>query len=774
MRGFLLVLAVAGAMPAQERFPGSNDIDRVIEEAVLYDQMPGAVAWIGQNGKILHRKAYGSRSLMPATEPMTMDTIFDAASLTKVVATASAMMRLVEQGKVRLGDKVTDYLPGFQGGKSDITVRMLLTHFSGMRPDVDLAPEWSGYETGIQKALIDKPVAAPGERFIYSDINFVLLGEMVRRISGKPLDQFVREEIFKPLGMTESRFNPPAVLRPLIAPTELYPNMAAPLRGVVHDPTARFMDGVAGHAGLFTTAADLSRFARMLLGKGELDGQRFFSPLTIEKFTQPQTPADQPVLRGLGFDIDSQFSANRGELFPLGSFGHTGFTGTSLWVDPGTGAYVILLTNSVHPKRRPPVTALRAKVATITAAALGVDVPGAILNGYNESMGGVRRAIARTGSVETGLDVLVKEKFARLQGKKIGLVTNHTGLTRDGKRNIDVMVGAGLRLTAIYSPEHGIFGKEDHEGIGDALDPATKVKIWSLYKDANRRPSAEMLAGVEVVVFDIQDIGSRFYTYVSTMRNVMEELDKRGLPFVVLDRPNPIAGVKVEGPVLTKGSETFVGTHTLALRHGMTTGELARLFHSELGMKAPLDVVAMRGWQRGDWFDSTSLYWVDPSPNMRSLNAALLYPGVGMLEASKNYSVGRGTDAPFEQIGAAFIDGPKLAAYLNNRRVPGVRFYATRFTPNASNLKGQLIGGVRFVITERESFGSARLGLEIAAAIHKLFPGKLDFTVNKGLIANPATIRMILAGEDPRVIQDQQLDELAAFGARRAKFLIYK
>jgi len=774
MRGFLLVLAVAGAMPAQERFPGSNDIDRVIEEAVLYDQMPGAVAWIGQNGKILHRKAYGSRSLMPATEPMTMDTIFDAASLTKVVATASAMMRLVEQGKVRLGDKVTDYLPGFQGGKSDITVRMLLTHFSGMRPDVDLAPEWSGYETGIQKALIDKPVAAPGERFIYSDINFVLLGEMVRRISGKPLDQFVREEIFKPLGMTESRFNPPAVLRPLIAPTELYPNMAAPLRGVVHDPTARFMDGVAGHAGLFTTAADLSRFARMLLGKGELDGQRFFSPLTIEKFTQPQTPADQPVLRGLGFDIDSQFSANRGELFPLGSFGHTGFTGTSLWVDPGTGAYVILLTNSVHPKRRPPVTALRAKVATITAAALGVDVPGAILNGYNESMGGVRRAIARTGSVETGLDVLVREKFARLQGKKIGLVTNHTGLTRDGKRNIDVMVGAGLRLTAIYSPEHGIFGKEDHEGIGDALDPATKVKIWSLYKDANRRPSAEMLAGVEVVVFDIQDIGSRFYTYVSTMRNVMEELDKRGLPFVVLDRPNPIAGVKVEGPVLTKGSETFVGTHTLALRHGMTTGELARLFHSELGMKAPLDVVAMRGWQRGDWFDSTSLYWVDPSPNMRSLNAALLYPGVGMLEASKNYSVGRGTDAPFEQIGAAFIDGPKLAAYLNNRRVPGVRFYATRFTPNASNLKGQLIGGVRFVITDRESFGSARLGLEIAAAIHKLFPGKLDFTVNKGLIANPATIRMILAGEDPRAIQDQQLDELAAFGARRAKFLIYK
>jgi uncharacterized protein YbbC (DUF1343 family)/CubicO group peptidase (beta-lactamase class C family) len=774
MRGFVLAFAAAGLLAAQERFGGSTKIDLVIQEALAADEMPGAVAWIGQNGEIRHRMAYGSRSLLPVLEPMTMDTIFDAASLTKVVATTASMMRLVEQGKVRLADKVTVYLPLFQHGKSGITVRMLLTHFSGMRPDVDLEPEWLGYGIGIQKALIDKPVAAPGERFIYSDINFVLLGEIVRIVSGRSLDQFAREEIFQPMGMTDTQFNPPVALRPRIAPTEMYPKMMAPLRGIVHDPTARFMNGVAGHAGMFTTAADLSRFARMLLGKGELEGQRFFSPLTIAKFTQPQTPADQPVLRGLGFDIDSQFSANRGELFPLGSFGHTGFTGTSLWLDPSSGTYVILLTNSVHPNRRPPVTALRAKVATITAAALGVELPSAILNGYNESMGGVKRTIARTGIVETGLDVLWKQKFARLRGKRVGLVTNHTGLTRNGERNIDVMVAAGVRLKAIYAPEHGIFGNEDREGIGDTLDPATKVKIWSLYKDVNRRPSAAMLAGVDVVVFDIQDVGSRFYTYVSTMRNVMEELNKLGKPFVVLDRPNPINGVKVEGPVLTDGSQSFIGTHTLALRHGMTTGELAKLLHAELGMKSPLDVVAMRGWQRGDWFDSTSLSWVDPSPNMRSLNAALLYPGVGMLEASTNYSVGRGTDAPFEQIGAAFIDGLKLAAYLNNRRVPGVRFYATRFTPKASNLKGQPIQGVRFVITDREAFGSTRLGLEIAAAIHKLFPTKLDFPVNRALIANPETIRMILAGEDPRSIQDRQAGELAAFAERRAKYLIYK
>jgi uncharacterized protein YbbC (DUF1343 family) len=471
--------------------------------------------------------------------------------------------------------------------------------------------------------------------------------------------------------------------------------------------------------------------------------------------------------------MDSQFSANRGELFPLGSFGHTGFTGTSLWVDPATSGYVILLTNSVHPKRRPPVTALRAKVATIAAGAMGVDVPGAVLNGYNETMGGVRRAVARVGDVQTGIDVLVTQKFARLAGKRVGLVTNHTGLTRDGKRNIDAMVAAGVNLTAIFAPEHGIFGTEDREGIGDSVDPATKVKIWSLYKDENRRPGKEMLDAVDVVVFDIQDIGARIYTYASTLRNVMEETSKRGMPLYVLDRPNPINGVKVEGPVLQKGSESFVGTHTIAMRHGMTIGELARLLAGELGLKG-LEVVPMKGWQRGDWLDATGLTWVDPSPNMRSLNAATLYPGIGMLEAAKNYSVGRGTDAPFEQIGAAFIDGRKLAAYLNGRRIPGVRVYPTRFKPNASNLKGQWIEGVRFVITDREAFGSTRLGLEVAAAIQKLFPGKLDFAINKKLIGNPGTIQRILAGEDPRTIQDQEADELAGFMARRAKYLLYR
>lgn len=333
MRAATLLLTFALIAAAQQPFAGAGNLDDVITKAIADGEAPGAVCVVWHGGKVVYGKAFGDRALTPNREAMTMDTIFDAASLTKVVATTASLMKLFEQGKFRISGKVTDYLPEFQHGKSGITIRQLMTHFSGLRPDLDLDPAWSGYETGIRKALVDKPVAQPGERFIYSDINFILLGEIVRRLSGKPADEFAREAIFLPLGMKDTGFKPSPTLRARIAPTEQYPGMSAPLRGVVHDETSRFMGGVAGHAGLFTTAGDLARFAAMILNKGEFQGKRILSPLTIRKFTEPQTPPDQTILRGLGFDIDSPFSSNRGELFPIGSFGHTGFTGTSLWMD---------------------------------------------------------------------------------------------------------------------------------------------------------------------------------------------------------------------------------------------------------------------------------------------------------------------------------------------------------------------------------------------------------------------------------------------------------
>ncbi|HSW49088.1 MAG TPA: exo-beta-N-acetylmuramidase NamZ domain-containing protein, partial [Bryobacteraceae bacterium] len=712
----------------------------------------------------------------PRREAMTVGTIFDIASLTKVVATTPAIMKLVETGKLRLNDRVTQYLPEFQGGASDITVRNLLTHFSGLRADVDLEPAWSGYQTGIQKALVDKPVAAPGERFIYSDINYVLLGEMVRRLSGRPLDEFAAEVVLRPLGMKDTMFRPPPGLRPRIAPTEQLPGETEPLRGVVHDPTSRYMGGVAGHAGLFSTADDLAAFARMMLALGRHGNRTLFSPLTIRRFTAPQSPADQPILRGLGWDLDSPYSGPRGELFPLGSYGHTGFTGTSLWIDPGSQTAVILLASSVHPKPRAALTSLRSRVATVVAAALHFDTPAASLAGYSETTtgAGVRRQAARNGRVLTGLDVLAEQGFAPLAGKRVGLITNQTGVDRQGRRNIDLMLAAGIPVRALLAPEHGMEGRPEGEDVPHSRDEATGLPVWSLHLGQNRRPSQELLGNLDALVFDIQDVGARFYTYISTMGYAMEEASRRGIPFYVLDRPNPINGVRVEGPMLDAGLRSFLAYSPMPVRHGMTVGELARLFNETNSLKAQLHVVPMRGWQRGDWFDSTGLRWINPSPNIRSLPAALLYPGVALLEASPDYSVGRGTDAPFEQIGAPWIDGVELAAHLNARFVPGVRFYPTRFRPVASVCAGLEIEGVRFVLTDREAFSSQRLGLEIAAALVRLYPAKIKLSANLRLIGSQSAIEALEKRRDPVQIEESEQERLEDFLRLREKSLLYR
>jgi len=772
----LLLLACAASLFAQATFPGAAAVDEEINQAVQDGLIPGAVLVIGHDGQVVYRKSYGERSLIPAREPMTVDTIFDAASLTKVVATTSSVMKLFEQGKIRLDDPVTKYLPEFQEGHSPITIRNLMTHFSGLRPDLDLKPAWSGYETGIHRALIDKPAGPPGVRFVYSDINFILMGEIVRRLSGQMLSDFARANIFEPLGMKDSLFLPPASLRPRIAPTEIDPTTGRPLWGVVHDDTSRYMGGVAGHAGLFTTADDLAKFAQMLLDHGQANGTRLFSPLTIEKFTTPESPADQPILRGLGWDIDSPYSSNRGDLFPIGSFGHTGFTGTSMWMDPVSRSYVILLTNVVHPHRGKSLSSLRSRVATIAAASFGIAAPEVALTGYNETIvgPGLHRVVEPKKAVLTGLDVLAKDNFAALRGKRVGLITNHTGLSRDGKRNVDLMVAAGIKVVTLFAPEHGLEGSQDQQNVSDSKDLATGLPVVSLYQGSRRRLTPQMLNGIDVLVYDIQDVGARFWTYSCTLLYSMEEAAKKHLPFFVLDRPNPITGVHVEGPMLDPDLASFVGCLDIPVRHGMTFGELAKMAIGERNLGLNLHIIPVEGWNRGDWFDSTGLAWIDPSPNMRSLNAATLYPGIAMLEASPNYSVGRGTDAPFEQIGADWIQGSELASFLNGRYIPGVRVYATRFRPASSNLAGKMIEGVRFVITDRNSFDSTRFGLELGYALEKLYPGKIPWDTNRFLIGNHEVIEAGKTDLDPRTTVQNMQDSLASFVSRREKYLLYK
>jgi uncharacterized protein YbbC (DUF1343 family) len=353
------------------------------------------------------------------------------------------------------------------------------------------------------------------------------------------------------------------------------------------------------------------------------------------------------------------------------------------------------------------------------------------------------------------------------------LITNHTGITRDGNRNIDAMIAAGVNVRAVYSPEHGLSGGEDHENVAHAQDAKTGLRVWSLYAGQNRRPNDEMLRDIDVLVFDIQDVGARFYTYMCTMANAMQEAAKRNIEFVVLDRPNPIDGIHVEGPVLDSSLKSFIGCFELPVRHGMTVGEIATMINSSSPQKANLKVVKMRGWQRSDWFDATGLPWIDPSPNMRSLNAALLYPGIGMLEGGKIYSVGRGTDAPFEQIGAAWMKGQPLAEYLNSRNIPGIRVYATRLRPTASNFMGKTIEGVRFVITDRDAFDSVRFGLEVGSAIAKLFPGQMDWAVNDKLLGDRNVLKLLEEGEDPTRIEQQYSANLDQFRQRRSEFLLY-
>ncbi len=725
---------------SRKRFAGSAALDAATEQAIRDGLIPGAVIIIGHDGKIVHRKAYGARALVPAREAATLDTIYDIASLTKVVATTPAIMKLYEQGKIRIDDPVSAYLPEFQGGKSTITIRNLMTHYSGLRPDLDIDPAWTGYDTGIRKAVIDKPAGPPGVNFVYSDINFELLGEIVHRVSGQPLDQFAREQIFEPLGMRETNFKPAATLTARIAPTEIDAATGKPWRGVVHDPTARYMGGVAGHAGVFSTADDLSRYAQMMLD------MRIFDPATIALFTSPASPPDQPILRGLGWDIDSPYSSNRGDIFMRGkSFGHTGFTGPSLWIDPTSKSFVVIMTNRVHPKGGRSINEWRRNIATIAAHGLG--------------LGPANHATL------TGLDVLEQEAFASLKGKRVGLLTNQTGLDRQGRRNVDVMLAAGVKVAALYAPEHGITGTKDQPNIADSRDEATGLPVFSLYFNSRFHLTPEMLKGVDMLVFDIQDVGARFYTYSCTMLDTMEAAAHAKLPFYVLDRPNPVTGSHVEGPMLDPGSQAITGCYTLPVRHGLTTGELATMSNAERKWNADLHVIKMQDWERGDWFDSTGLPWIDPSPNMRNLNAAALYPGLALIESSKNYSVGRGTDAPFEQIGADWIHGVELAEFLNARYIPGVRVYPTHLNATTD--------GVRFVITDRDQFDSIRLGLEVAYALHKLYPGKIDFELSKQLIGNRKVIDALKAGDDPRVIEQGLMNDIAAFMNRRRPFLLY-
>ena len=771
-------------------------MDAVINEEISNKKLPGAVVLVGRKGRIVWRKSYGARALEPSREAMTPDTIFDLASLTKVVATATSIMLLVERGKLRLSDPVSLHIPELKGeGRDRITVEQLLTHVSGYAPDFDLQERWTGYDQAI-KRLIKEPLRnPPGNRFTYSDIGFITLGEIVARVGGMPLDQFAQKNIFEPLRMTNTGFRPSVTLKSRIAPTErrrgqlsylgdTAANAGAEgevwLRGEVHDPTSYRMNGVAGHAGLFSTADDLAIYCQMILNGGSFGGVRILAPLTVAEMTRPRLVSTGGGTRGLGWDINSTFSSNRGDLFPLGSFGHTGFTGTSIWIDPASEMFVVFLSNRVHPDGKGDVGPLRGRVASIVAGAVTdtVAVERArkqSANYYMEVVKSLEQFAFRNEGVSekvlTGIDVLERDNFKPLAGMRLGLLTNHTGRDRQGRPTIDVLSKApGVKLVALFSPEHGIRGLAD-ENVSDSKDDVTGLPVYSLYGET-RRPKPEQLKDLDALVFDIQDVGVRFYTYISTLGFLLEEAAKAKLPVFVLDRPNPIGGVDVEGPIADNDKLSFTSYHTIPTRHGLTIGELAQLFNRQRNIGADLRVIKMEGWQRWMWFDETNLTWINPSPNMRSLTQATLYPGVGLLETT-NVSVGRGTETPFEIVGAPWIQGDNLADYLNQRGAPGVRFVPVRFTPRASVFKDVECGGVNIIITDRAAFRPLLTGIEMALALRKLYPN--DWQVDKylRLLVNADTLERVKRGESARDIVTSWNSALQEFRRARAEVLLY-
>jgi uncharacterized protein YbbC (DUF1343 family) len=738
----------------------SRQIDAIAADEIAAGHVGGAVIVVGQHGKVIYQRAVGQRRKLPQPAAMTLDTIFDLASLTKVVATTTAILQLSEAGRLDLTKPVAAYWPGFgQNGKQAITIADLLTHYSALPPDLPPETVFKDTPSALRAIEAIAPLAEPGTRFVYSDLDFAALGEIVRRVSGQTLDRYSADHIFKPLQMKTTAFAVSPRLKDRVAPADIEGGQL--VWGEVQDPMARRMGGVSGHAGLFSTAADLTRFARMVLSQGKLDGRRILTSDTVRRMTQPQGPLGQAALRGYGWDIDSPYSSNFAPAFSTRSFGHTGYTGTALWIDPASDSFLIILTSRLHPDGSGTAKQLQRRIATVV---------GALVARRTAGTGGTGSGAADHG-VLTGIDVLRQYRFAPLTGHRVGLLTNASGRDRDGRRTVDLLLAApGVKLTALFSPEHGL-GSDVDQKVGGAIDARSGLPVYSLYGD-DLRPTEQMLQGLDTIVIDLPDVGARFYTYATTMAYMMEAAAAKGIEVYVLDRPDPIAADVVQGPVLDADLTSFTSYLPMPIRHGMTIGELATMFNEVGGIGAKLHVVGLRHYDRRMWFDETGLPWAAPSPNLRNLTEVTLYPGVAMVEGA-NVSVGRGTPTPFELVGAPWIDGRRLARDLANLKLPGIAVQATDFTPDKEPFAHQLCHGIRFSIKDRNALDSPQLGLALIAALWHQAPDVFKIEATLRMIGAQRVLDALRNGEDLTRITDLWQADLKRFRDQRETYLIY-
>jgi len=723
----------------------SPRLQDALERAVSAAGAPGAVACVGDAGAIHFLGAVGLRQRVPRPLPATTDTIYDLASLTKVVATTTALMLLYEEGALNLDRPVSDYLaaPDVSGG----TIRHLMQHTAGL---VAGRPYFRDHDT------LDAMFARYGERRVdwspgaarrYSDVGYMMLGRIVETVSQEPLDVFCRQRIFEPLGMAQTGFNPPPTWREQCAATEQCSWRNRMIVGEVHDENASAVGGVSGHAGLFSTAPDLALYCRALL-----DG-RLLKPETMAVMLEAGRVPFYPW-QGLGWKLAPWSTSVEGYLPSHRAFGHTGWTGTSLWLDPATGRFVILLSNTCHPSRDARNNrALRQTFHDAVSETLYPD----------------------RCSVHTGLDRLMYEGFRAIEGKRFALLTNSAAVDSLGRSILDVMnfAPADARLHALYSPEHGLKVQAE-AGAAVASTRLGNIPVISLYGD-RKAPSATELAEIELFVVDLPDIGARYYTYADTMKQCIEACARANTPVLILDRPNPIGGVVIEGP-LPQRTTSPVCSIDVPVRHGLTLGEMAmwHAVHTFSSLQPQVMVHLIDGWKRQLYLDDCGLPWVAPSPNIPDLETAVLYVGMCLFEGT-NLNEGRGTEIPFHVFGAPWLRPDDILETVERAALLGVDCEPVSYTPRripgraeSPRFQDQVCRGIRVRVIDREKLRPFKMAVALLTALEQTHGGQFELIPFFDTLMGSSGLReAIVAGKNATHITAAYAEEHTAYALKR-------
>lgn len=719
-----------------------------LEQAVRDAKAPGAVAYVGDLEHTFFFGATGMRQLVPKPLPAETGTIYDLASLTKVMATATAVLLLVEDGILSLDTPIGDILPvpEFKA----FTLRHCLTHGAGLVAGLPYYRESSTIDAMLRRYAALPLKSPPGTRWLYSDVGYMILGRVVELSANETLDAFCGRRIFAPQGMVTTAFKPPKSWAARCAATEQSAWRRKIMLGEVHDENAYAVGGVAGHAGLFSTAEDVARYCRALLSGKILRAETLELMLRLGQF------ASWPW-QGLGWQLDPWPTKNFGFLPSRSAFGHAGWTGTSLWIDRASGAFSVLLSNTCHPTReRRDNESLRRTFSVAVGSAL----------------------YPRSTNTHTGLDRLVREDFAELRGKRIGLLTHHAAVDQLGRHVIDVIQLAGdIRIVRIFSPEHGLRGQAE---AGDRVTGQTgSIPITSLYGERSS-PSREELREIDVFVVDLQDVGARFYTYPATLKASMKACAEAGKPVLILDRPNPISGTILEGPIAVN-TESLVCWGATPIRHGMTMGEIARWFaNNDLkGLGLELRVCLLDSWQPERFWTECSLSWSAPSPNIPTPDAALAYAGMCLFEGC-NLNEGRGTDTPFQLVGAPWLHARKIADVLPDFAMAGFEVGPVRYTPRSIPGKAsrpryldEPCEGLRIDVRDPRAARPFALAVAMLCGIRREHPWRFDWERNFDLLAGSDGLReSIESGADAREIVESCTPQLNAYDAVRPKLYL--